>query len=146
MDDDIRSLITLCISLPHPDKAWASLWNEVKDAAYFPVRKLLAYKDLDLSLADDILQELFFHLQENDLRRLRAFRGATTGQFRAYIRTLALRFAKNQVQRCRALKSYELRAWIDSGCGRRDGPTEIQFETARSNLISYCIPLHGAVY
>jgi DNA-directed RNA polymerase specialized sigma24 family protein len=130
----VRELIEHCGR--NEPEAWAELWEVVASAALFPIRRLLQRQGFGLELADDALQELYVYLREDDLQHLRAFRGDSIPQFRAYLRTLAIHFTLNLIRRIKRVQRLEAEALRSASLPDRTGPTEHQIELALRELES----------
>jgi len=118
--------------------AWAELWCLVDDAVRPLLRRLLQSCHAHRTLVDDALQEFYLHLQEQNLRRLQAFRGNTEAEFRAFLRTMATRFFWRLVgnwHEARQREADALRQTISAGSA---GPTEAQVQ-ARLQELESCL-------
>jgi hypothetical protein len=131
---NILPLIDLCRK--DNGAAWAELWLSVKRAAFRPIRQMLSVRNLDLSLADDAMQELYTYLQASEMRRLRNFRGTTEAAFVCYLRMVALRFTMRKLRKWLGVQHREAKACRRLSPSRSDGPTEQQVRSARSELES----------
>jgi hypothetical protein len=125
---DTQELIERCRR--EEGEAWAELWQIIESVALRRIRRMLRQRRLDLSIADDVIQELYCYLQEDDLRRLRIFRGHTAAELRCFLRTLAVRFSQKWVQnvqhtRCRRREAEALHHLALCGAGRRT-PQEVR--------------------
>src|ERR1700681_2821845 len=106
-----QELVAPCLA--EDANGWEVFWGLVEDAALRPIRDILGRHNQDLTLADDVIQELFFYLKKEDYRRLRAFAGTTEPELRGYLGALAGSFAMNYVRAYRRARNREARALAD---------------------------------
>jgi DNA-directed RNA polymerase specialized sigma24 family protein len=130
----VRHLIEGCCD--NDSNAWATLWEVVSSAALFPIRRLLQRQSLDMEFADDVMQEFYLYIREDNLHHLRSFRGHSMAQFRAFIRTLAVHFALNTLRKIQRLRRKEDEAARAVSRPDRGGPTAHQIQTAMQELTS----------
>jgi hypothetical protein len=130
----VHELLSRCAS--HDDEGWTELWRIVESVSLPPIQRQLYAHGLDVSLADDVLQELYLYLQAGSLKRLRLFRGTCDPQFRAYLQTIVIRFTKRVLRRwCRARRR-EAAALRDNARPSPGGPTDSQLQQALRELMS----------
>lgn len=129
---EIRDMIRRCSD--GAPSAWQDLWEVVEGAAKGPIRSFLWSRQLDPTLCDDIAQDLFLYLSEETARRLGAFRGSSTPEFRLYVRVIALRFASRCVRRHLRTRRLEEKAARDRTRPCDPGPTERQLRLVRQEL------------
>jgi hypothetical protein len=128
----VPALIERCI---HRDPvAWCEFWSLVQEAASFTIRTLLRQNERQLSEVDDLLQELYLHLQELEFARLRAFRGTTPGELRSFVRVLAGRFMNHELRASHTCARHEVKLLRSLSPPDRNGPTEEQIAFARAEL------------
>jgi DNA-directed RNA polymerase specialized sigma24 family protein len=130
----IRELIDRCSQ--NEGEAWAELWQIVEDTVLRPLRRLLTSYHLDLSLADDVLQEFYKYLQDDNLRRLQLFRGASEVEFKAFLRTIAVRFTLKLLRKWQRRRQRENTAIRFAARPTRWTLTEPQEKAALSELLS----------
>jgi DNA-directed RNA polymerase specialized sigma24 family protein len=130
----IQELIECCGR--NDGRAWAELWLIVEGSALRPIRRLLSNWHFDISLADDIIQDLYRYLQADDLRRLRTFRGASEPELRGYLRTLVTRFALRTVRKWDRHRRREALTLRLAPPPDRAGPTEDEVRAAMRELNS----------
>jgi DNA-directed RNA polymerase specialized sigma24 family protein len=130
----VRDLIDRCCN--NDPEAWATLWEIVSSAALYPIRRLLHRQGLGLELADDVMQEFYLHIREDNLRHLRSFRGDAMPQFRAFIRTLAIHFALNTLRKVKRMQRLEDEVARTASRPDRSGPTASQIRRAMQELAS----------
>jgi RNA polymerase sigma factor (sigma-70 family) len=91
--------------------------------------------DIDSSVIDDLSQEVFVSLFENDRRRLRLFEGRNGCPLRAWLRVIAMR---TTVSRMRRWKKYAQLPNEDTDRGSTrlvdEGPTATQMLAAQDDL------------
>jgi DNA-directed RNA polymerase specialized sigma24 family protein len=119
-----RELIRRCLA--DEGEAWGELWRVIEDAILVPVRRACERRGLDLTLADDFVQELYFHLRADDYRLLRAFQGTSRGELRAFLRQVALGLASNLARGELRRRRRETRALQAAPMPDRSGPTEAE--------------------
>ncbi len=90
-------LIEQCLA--NNAEAWADLWLIFDHAVGQPLRQLLHRAGFQATDADDVTQEIYLFLREDDHRRLRSFRGTTERELKSWIRKLAINFMHNWVQK-----------------------------------------------
>jgi DNA-directed RNA polymerase specialized sigma24 family protein len=116
--------------------AWAELWQIVESSSLGPIRRSLARWHFDVSLVDDIMQELYQYLQADELGRLRSFRGATKPELCSYLRTLATRFALQTVRKWDRNRRREALTLRLAPPPDRTGPTEEEIQAVLCELDS----------
>jgi hypothetical protein len=100
----VREVMRRCLA--DDPEGWQELWLLVETAALTPIRAILERHGVDLRLAEDAIQELYFHLKDRDGRLMEAFAGTTEAELRGYLAALAKTFARDYV---RALRRAQLR-------------------------------------
>jgi Protein of unknown function (DUF1573) len=68
---------------------WPELWQLVQLVARPCFLLLLKNRHLDYDRANDLLQELYVHIQADNFRRLKMFRGTTRRELRGFLRAIA---------------------------------------------------------
>jgi DNA-directed RNA polymerase specialized sigma24 family protein len=129
---NVRELIDGCCG--NDPTAWAALWEIVSSAALYPIRRLLQRQGLGLELADDVMQEFYLYIRQEDLKQLRSFRGQAMPQFRAFIRTLAVHFALNAMRKLKRIRRQEDEAARFATPPDRSGPTANQIRSTMQEL------------
>lgn len=100
-----KTLIERCCL--NDSRAETELWIIVKSAAQGPVRSMLRTRDFDIVLVEDVMQEMVLIMAADNHRRLRDFRGESEGQFRAYLRTIAIRLTQDMLRRWERTRKIE---------------------------------------
>ena len=116
-------------------EAWKEFWDLVKGAVSGPVQCLVRCWHMDLSSADDVLQELFLYLQADNFRRLRAFRGNTAPELTCFLRTIAIRFSRKKLRRWQRTRQEETAVFRLLPSPDRNGPTKNQVEAVLRELL-----------
>lgn len=101
-----KTLIERCCL--NDSRAETELWILVKSAAQGPVRSMLRSRDYDITFVEDVMQEMVLIMAANNRRKLRAFRGESEGQFRAYLRTIAVRLAQDMMRKLERTRQLEI--------------------------------------
>lgn len=105
---EVRALIQRCRG--SDSAAWEELWPLLSSAANDPTRRLLKRNDLDASLAEDILQDLYIHWKGSELSLLGDFHGTGEAKFRQFLRSSALYFGRNWIRKWKKGQRREVRA------------------------------------
>jgi DNA-directed RNA polymerase specialized sigma24 family protein len=121
-------------------QAWAELWLIYDDVAAKPVRALLVRAGFDPSEADDLAQEIYMHLHENDNARLRSFRGETQRDLAIWLGHLAVNFTRNWIVAHRRAEKREKKAFREFPESERDGPTEADIDSLLRELEGWLSP------
>lgn len=79
----------------------------VQSVARAPVRRILRSRRFDASLAEDVLQEVVLRMAADDYCRLRGFRGDSEQQLRAFLRTTAVRLARDLLRKWERTRRHE---------------------------------------
>ncbi len=116
--------------------AWQRLCAVIDRASRYRIRPLLKANCFDASLDDDVLQELYSHLSSRSCSCLRLFQGTTDRELRAFLGTVAYRFATKLIARWRRLRAKEEMAAPSCGKPDRDGPTQAQIENAYREVMA----------
>jgi DNA-directed RNA polymerase specialized sigma24 family protein len=127
---NVRDLLQRCQQTPTDDAAWSEFWCILVSAALCRVQKILRVYGLDPERAEDVLQELWFHLQKTGWAPLAAFRGNTEAELESFLRTMSGHFAidwARKEQRCQWHAQQARREYVSSA---RDGPTEHEIGNA----------------
>lgn len=102
----------------------------VEGVAWDPVRRMLHLRGFDVSLAEDVLQEVALRMAADDFRNLRAFRGQSEKQLRAFLRTTAVHLTQDLLrkwERTRRHENHVQRDWPEL-------PTDLTHKQARAVL------------
>lgn len=118
----VRELIDRCCK--NDPEAWTELWGIVESAALYPVRRLLQNQRFAIDWAEDVMQDFYLFLQQEDFHHLRTFHGQSMSQFRVYLRTSAIHFTLNTTRKMKRLQRTETKAFRDAPITDRNGPTE----------------------
>lgn len=103
----VRQLVHRCATTAGQpaaaDDAWAELLRRYARTVRAAVDRTLARggEDADPSELEDLVQEVYCRLLDDDRRRLAAFRGGADHQLRAWLRRVATRVASDHLRRRR---------------------------------------------
>jgi len=125
-------LIQQCLA--DDDEAWGELWSIYDHIVAEPVRKLLVREGFDASEADDVAQDIYLHLHENDNARLRTFQGETQRELEIWLAHTAANFTRNWIDAHWRARKRERDAVEVAGERERDGPTEADISSLLSEL------------
>jgi DNA-directed RNA polymerase specialized sigma24 family protein len=117
-------------------QAWAELWQIVEGSCLGLIRRVLTRWHFEVSLVDDVMQELYRYLQADGLCRLRSFRGASKPELCGYLRTIATRFAVRTVRKWDRNRRREALTLRLAPPPDRTGPTEEEIQAALRELDS----------
>jgi DNA-directed RNA polymerase specialized sigma24 family protein len=115
---------------------WEEFWGLVEQRVMGVFRRLLWSRRLDPSLADDLLQEFCLHLMAGGGARLRSFRGSSVGEFRAFMGTVARRFAEHRLLSWRRACRREAEALHALLVTPYSGPAESEYLFAWAQMVS----------
>jgi hypothetical protein len=129
---DLAELIRAC-SAGHSE-SWGVLWPWIESVTRPPILRLLRNRRLDLTLADDLGQDFFFHLGSRNAYRLRRFRGSGLPEFRGFIVPTGHRFAIRWLSPRRHGRASEQAALRSLPRAPWAGPSEAEYHAALADL------------
>jgi len=96
------TLIEKCLC--RDEQAWREFWQLFLETAARDLVRMVVRYGLDPSEAEDVANEIYVHLSHDDLKRLRAFRGSSEAELKAWLLRVAETFAQTWlIRRHRAL-------------------------------------------
>jgi RNA polymerase sigma factor (sigma-70 family) len=122
----LHLLIAKCLA--HDESGWDDFWQLFDHYAAQAVRAIVRRFGMGAQEADDVAQDLFVHLIEEDYRRLRSFRGTTDEELHAWLTKVACNFTRDWLDKqLRAIRR-ERQTVAESDRPNRSGPTEHELE------------------
>ncbi|MCG8649695.1 MAG: hypothetical protein MI861_07670 [Pirellulales bacterium] len=98
------SLLRKCIE-QNQAESWVEFCWLMENAMAGPIGRLLRRFRVDETEAEDLVQEIFLMLQQDDMRKLRTFQGESAGQLAAWLRRIAINYTLNWLdKRCRRIR------------------------------------------
>ena len=79
-------------------EAWTEFWLTYDAVAARPVRRLLVRAGFGEREAENVVQDLYVHLRENDYERLRSFRGTTDQELTMWLVQVSANFTRNWLE------------------------------------------------
>jgi hypothetical protein len=95
-------------------------------AGFRALNKSLGNRGISREEVNDLLADLFLHLEANGWARLKSFRGATEPALRKFLCQMAWHLTRQRSEKERTAKRRERDAIQAAGQPTRDGPTEEQ--------------------
>jgi DNA-directed RNA polymerase specialized sigma24 family protein len=119
---------------------WSQLWTLVEQVARPCFLWLLAKRHLSADWANDLLQELYLHIQTEKFRRLKMFRGNTLGELNCFLRPMARNMALDLLEKWQRIEVREMAAARQVPFEGHDGPTISAVEKTIKELNSILSP------
>jgi len=108
--------------------AVAALWELVLAATLLPMRRAAGAWTKNEATLDDWRQDFCAYFQANSLHLLSAFHGNTEGQFRSFIRRVAMRFVQRMARKWARAEHQAAEAAQHQKPPDHSGPTEEEIE------------------
>jgi hypothetical protein len=124
----IPELLAACTR--NENEAWDEFWPLLHSVTFPLIKERVLRGHWPEISADGVLQEFYLHLTSRSCHPLRAFRGKTLWELKAYLREAASRFTTRMLRHWRSSNERELRAWLRIPPGRRDGPSAEEIQAA----------------
>jgi DNA-directed RNA polymerase specialized sigma24 family protein len=119
---------------------WSQLWRLVDHVARPCFLWLLAKRHLSADWSNDLLQELYIHIQAEQFRRLKMFHGTTVRQLKCFLRPMARNMAIDLLEKWQRIEHREMAAARQVPWEGHDGPTISAVQKAIKELSSILAP------
>lgn len=130
------ALIKRCLS-DGKSPSWNDLWLLYDHIAAQPVRCLIVRAGFGPTDADEVANECYESLWENDCKRLRSFRGETEAELQRWLVRVAVNYAQNWIKRHWRASKRERYALAAIAKRSGVGPTEDQIRVLLDDLEAF---------